>query len=673
MPQFSKRSALNKLRSKKPILLSPLSLLILSACGGSDESDGFESGGNANKGPLSNAFAFLDYDLDGLWDSLTEPGVRTDSSGAFQLSGTSGNENAPIVVLTDDTTIDTSSGTVLSGMTLSAEAGAKVVSVASTLMQSGNLTEAEVKNILGLDALSESLLTYNPFSEANRDDAIAAQVEVASQQLGVILGAMTAAAEGAGLSAEAAFNAALQAVTDEVSERISNGTDFAFVSADDTSALAGIAEKMSDAITLAKASDDSISDTAFANVQSVILNAIVNVNTEVAKITTISDASSGTAAKTFSIAGAFTDQVKAAVKATADGGATADAEALVTFDIASNVTDAAANAAPSDIALLLAGQSEVVADGVAISVAEGTINLTVGTIYVQDDSLGDDLVSAADGAAAFTYTLAGDDFDKFEITDGKLLFLASPDHETQSSYSVSVNVKDGGGKTYSEIFSINVVDIDDDILGGNFRINTSNEVDATLVDNVVGPNGTASKTTSIDFTAANGEITFGQLELDEPNIQASLNSSASYAAPVVKIAVGLPTADATHAIKISIIEGGDSARLVSDERLIEIEFDLSLAGSGDVFSLSNGSTVSLSHAAAGEVTGSTTLNLEDLDHSTFFYDGGPLEIRLLDVVDALAVLSESNPTDVFLSGIMNRNKTLLIPFSNDSYEAFFKE
>ena len=343
-------------------------------------------------------------------------------TGYFTLTGEAGKENAVIVVLTDDATIDTSSGTVLSGVRLSAEAGATVVSIASTLMQEGGLTEAEVKTVLGLDELGESLLTFNPYSDANKDDSIAAKVEAVSQQVGTVLTAMTAAAQGAGLDAGSAFNAALQAVSEEVAERVSSGKDFSLVStaADidgNASALSDIATKMKVAITAAKATDDSIDDTAFDAVESVILTAVVNVNTEVAKITDISDAGSSAASKTFSIASVLADQVKAAVNAVKVDPTNAAAADLVTFRAEAAVTAAALNAAPSDIALLLVGQSQVATEGVAISVVEGTTNLTVCTIYVQDDALGDSLVSAADEAAALTYTLAGEDSDKFEIAD----------------------------------------------------------------------------------------------------------------------------------------------------------------------------------------------------------------------------------------------------------------
>ncbi|MGY8788981.1 MAG: hypothetical protein ACKVKR_01520, partial [Pseudomonadales bacterium] len=116
-------------RSKVPLVISPLGLLLLSACGGGSGGGGYESSGGADKGPLFNALAFLDYDDDGEFDPLTEPSVRTDELGNFVLSGSAGNENASIIILTDETTIDTSSGSILAGFKMSAPAGTKAVSI----------------------------------------------------------------------------------------------------------------------------------------------------------------------------------------------------------------------------------------------------------------------------------------------------------------------------------------------------------------------------------------------------------------------------------------------------------------------------------------------------------------------------------------------------------------
>ena len=112
---------MNKVFNRNHILtISPLALLALSACGGgSGSSDGSGSSaqtitGNIVKGPLSNALVFLDYNSNGTMDG-SETSVRTDANGAFSLSATG--SNYTIVALTDETTVDTSSGSVLDGVT----------------------------------------------------------------------------------------------------------------------------------------------------------------------------------------------------------------------------------------------------------------------------------------------------------------------------------------------------------------------------------------------------------------------------------------------------------------------------------------------------------------------------------------------------------------------------
>ena len=69
--------------------LSPLAFLTLAACG-SDKSggSGFSVTGSVQKGPLSNAFVFLDYNGDNLYDDGTgfntkEPSTRSDENGDF--------------------------------------------------------------------------------------------------------------------------------------------------------------------------------------------------------------------------------------------------------------------------------------------------------------------------------------------------------------------------------------------------------------------------------------------------------------------------------------------------------------------------------------------------------------------------------------------------------------
>ena len=154
--------------------MPPLALLTLSACGGGGSSGGgYQSqsfSGKVVKGPLSNALVGLDYDGDGVVDSST---VRTDADGNFSIAPTQ--DSFTVIALTDESTIDASSGTVLSGITLKAPQGASVVTPTTTLMEEGNLTAAQVASALGLpDGIDP--LTFNPFAAGvSASDALAVE------------------------------------------------------------------------------------------------------------------------------------------------------------------------------------------------------------------------------------------------------------------------------------------------------------------------------------------------------------------------------------------------------------------------------------------------------------------------------------------------------------------
>ena len=151
--------------NRLPFLLTPLGL-ILANCGGGGSSSGssgqsvsqdppintpqnqsFNVGGNVVKGPLSNALVFLDYDDDGVQDA-DEPSIRTDADGGYSISTT--NATYSVVAIADDSTIDTSSGTVLTGVTLKAPKGASVITPTTTLMKESNLTAEDVASVLSL-------------------------------------------------------------------------------------------------------------------------------------------------------------------------------------------------------------------------------------------------------------------------------------------------------------------------------------------------------------------------------------------------------------------------------------------------------------------------------------------------------------------------------------------
>ena len=652
-------------KNGSPRVLSPLGLLLLGACGSSGGSgvDGealrdFLRDGSIVKGPLENALAFIDYDGDRVRDA-DEPFVRTDADGKYSLTGRAGNEDAAIVALTDDSTVDTSSGTVLSGVVLSAPATAKVVSMASTLMVEGGLTEQEVQEALGLDG-DVDLLTFNPYDlgedATDEEKALAAKVEVTSQSVGVVLTAMTAAAKGAGLNAEEAFKASLKAVAEVVVETAqSKGT---VNLADKDGALAQVSQKVKASVEAKASSDAGVSVASFEALDATVRQAVSNVNTEIAKITDISAANTSEAASTFSVAQVLASQIETAVaaeKAEAGSGTT-----QVTFSDANAVLEAKANQAPTDIDLVVNGAA--LGEGIALSVVEGTTNLTLGAISVTD---------ADNGDAGFVYTLAGEDADKFTIVDGKLALKNSPDFEAQSSYSVAISAKDAGGKAYSETFTINVTDVEEAVLAANFRINTAGESDGSLVDNLVGPGGTLSKVSQIDLVSDSGVVTFSALSLDEPNIQESLTDGlGKYVGPVINISAGAPAASSNHTIKIVVLEGENATRTVASERMVEISFDVSIELSGGEVSLSNANSVSLSYSAKGESSAGTQLNNLPLTHETFGYDAdtGALQIRLLDTIDALAQLARANPTDLILNEATSKFSGLIKSSPNYYFE-----
>ena len=117
----------NKTNKERLGRLFPFLSVFLGACAGGGSGSGSSASGfsaiysgAAIKGPLENATAFVDYDGDGVLDA-DEPSVSTGADGSFSLATT---QVAPIVVLTDATTIDNSTGNAIgAGIVLKAPAG----------------------------------------------------------------------------------------------------------------------------------------------------------------------------------------------------------------------------------------------------------------------------------------------------------------------------------------------------------------------------------------------------------------------------------------------------------------------------------------------------------------------------------------------------------------------
>ncbi|MBQ78095.1 MAG: hypothetical protein CL692_05890 [Cellvibrionales bacterium] len=157
----------------------------------------------------------MHYDGDHVHDSI-EPSVRTDSTGSYTI--TNSEEKYDVVALTDLQTLDTSSGTILPGLTLTAPKEAEVVTPITTLIKEGDFTNAQIAEVLQIP-IEVNPLTFNPYTHYH--DISGVVIEKVGMQIVTVVEALAAAAEGAGASEAEAFKAALDSVTDIVKSKVS--------------------------------------------------------------------------------------------------------------------------------------------------------------------------------------------------------------------------------------------------------------------------------------------------------------------------------------------------------------------------------------------------------------------------------------------------------------------
>ena len=450
------------LKNKTALSLSPLALLTLAACGGSSISVGSKAG-KAQKGPLENARAFLDYNDNGVWDSATEPGDLTSSTGAYTISETllpSAVQTAAgysLVVTTDGLTVDTSTGAVLSGVTMSAPTTSSMITPVTTLVEEGGLTQAQVVAALGLPATFDPM-TFDAFSTTltAAEKTTALSVEKVAQKVMAAVTTFAAVAEGSGVSAALAFEGAMSSVVAQVAvASAASGT--MTVSAADIDAISALMSDQYDAGGKFKAAVDAGSATkaTYTTQATSTTDAIKNV---AAAITAVTSEDLAASKDLFSVVQVMQDQVKAAAVSTNTSGiATSVAIATATDangdGIADVVATAAANKAPTAIALS------------SSSLIESAASLVVGTVTTTD----------ADNASGHTYAIVesvGTDFADFTITSAGVLSLkAQPDYETKTSYSVAVSTTDTGGKTFADNLTVSITD--DTTEGGAFQISNN--------------------------------------------------------------------------------------------------------------------------------------------------------------------------------------------------------
>lgn len=454
-------------------LLSPLALFGLAACKGGttlSSSGAATSSGFAIKGPLENALVFVDANNNGKLDA-GETSARTGSDGSYSLANPNGNT---IVVITDEQTVDTSSGAVLAGITMKASASSGVITPFTALdSENTGLDTSILATKLGLEGVD--LLTFNPY-----DDGVGAvdalKGEGVSQQLTATLQIVASALNGANTAedytATDAFTDALQAMAEQAIAYEGETIDFGDASAD------GFVAQFVNSL-----------DGLGANAKATL-------------ITKITD-----------LGGAIGAEIDTAVQAAVDAGDTADKDTLLNNNdalknafsaasvVAEKVEQAVTNAGGDDdavaaainenvgaVANIVTNKAPVIlglsAKGSELSVDENTASnndgdLFVGSIDVTDE---DTLVSAeitggeeplaAAPISPLTYTLVGDNKGLFVIRGSNVYLNAEAEVNFEelavdgvATLKVGVKVTDSGGKSATKFFDVAIKNVDEDTTG----------------------------------------------------------------------------------------------------------------------------------------------------------------------------------------------------------------
>ncbi|NRP15380.1 VCBS domain-containing protein [Marinobacterium sp. xm-a-152] len=571
----------------------------LEGCGGGGVAGNLISvGGKAIKGPLEGAEVFADYNENGVWDA-NEPKTTTNADGTYDLDVT---QSSSIIVNTLATTIDTSTGNLIgAGTVLKAPAGATVVSPTTTLLASG-VDEAVLKASLGIPA-SVDLNSFDPFADG-ADSTAALAYEKASITVFATVKAIQAAAVAAGGDSDAAFEAALSSVVELVQKTPTVAGTSVF---EDTTLLSDALDSVS---TQLAESDANFDDTAFDAVSSDVATATATVYTAVQSITDIQ--SDSTSAVVTVATETLTSQITSAV----DGSGSITLTDSTAFD---NAT-AAVNLAPTDITFSN--------DGIEFleGIASGSV---IGSFAVVDPNSGD---------SADFEIVSGGDASSFTLTqDGILKFVGTADYETKSSYSVTVKVTDGGGKTRTETFELSLVDVTEDSVitvgaSDSAAESVTEDAAATLTSNgtltVTDDDGDGAFNTSVVYkdSASTNSQALGALTITAAGSWSySVDSDAAAIqqlgdGEVIKEVFTVTTADGKDSQDITItINGADDAAVVSGDVTGAVTEDGTLTDTGTLSISDTDSSDSPSFADVASTASDNGYGSFELSNGTWTY------------------------------------------------------
>lgn len=485
---------------KKIRAISPLALLGLAACNGDDAASVFggTSSGLAVKGPLANALAFVDANGNGELDA-GETSTRTSDGSDGSAVGSYSLENpdaAQIVIITDDQTVDSSSGAVLSGIKMIGAADAGVITPLSGI-DADDIDTSALATALGLEGVD--LLSFNPYADGV-DAETALGAEKVSQQIVGSLQIISGAIVGSGLvnpettsvyTTSEAYSASFSALATVAQSYIDEDKDIDFAT---TEFLTDLLEEAG--LVVGPLSEGQL-DALVAQLSD--LNGLINA----VESLDIEDTSGA-----FSSASTIADAYEGGI----DAGNAFDATAV------------ASNSAPTDITL-------TPADDLSIDeTVEGeTGDVLVGALAASDDST---------AAENITFELVGDNKELFEIVDGNVVLRddAEVDFETTETLTVSVKATDEGGKSTAKTFEVDVNNIAEADTQGDVEITGFHNPGETLTvedtltdeDNGTDTSNFASKTYQwfADGEAIDGQ-TGASLELTEEHVGFEISASVT--------------------------------------------------------------------------------------------------------------------------------------------------
>jgi len=533
---------------------SPLALLGLAACG-SGNSGGvgggaarvFDINGNLVKGPLKGAIAFIDANGNNLPDA-GETQITTDEFGFYTLS--SGSATSRVVAVTGPGTVDMSSGAVVAEMTLSAPAGAKVITPLTTLLDgSGDLSVEELQASLGLTV---NPLEFNPFAEGvDADQAVAA--EKAAQQIATVLTTVTAIGGGDAT----AFAETVKAVA----SKFDNQTTVV-----DMTASSFVGDVLDTAVAAVNAASTGADIVISAANKATLTDSVVNVN-KILEDTLVAGVNLNSSATKNALAtvSQFTESVAAIDDFTVN-------TALSTggFDDLETVKAALANTAPTDISLnaniIKAGQATV-ATATATDVESDPI-----TFSIANNATGEDgsffTIHKDTGVITVDTTVSGyADKDSFSVV------VKATDY-TEKGSNTTFDAGDVKGKSYVETFELFKQDTGAFGLGNSFTLNDWDNSDS---------NALVADNTSLLGSVTNGVLKVGSdpVKLNLENIDAFANGTGGKA-PSISLTldtVPLTTQTETANINIQILDGANSTA-DTGERIISLDMKINYSGDG---------------------------------------------------------------------------------------------